>query len=106
MSEIDLVRGLRAGNDAAFEELVGAHGGLGGWQDRGVVLAPTELAACLPERIEGADQLHQALVRMLRERGMEPVRLDALLGLDAYRDAPGPAAAPAFLGTPAPSRWA
>jgi RNA polymerase sigma-70 factor, ECF subfamily len=27
MSEIDLVRGLRAGNDAAFEELVQGHGG-------------------------------------------------------------------------------
>ena len=27
MSEIDLVRGLRAGNDAAFEELVRGHGG-------------------------------------------------------------------------------
>ena len=26
---------------AAFEPLVGCHGGLGGWQDRGFVLAPS-----------------------------------------------------------------
>ena len=27
----------------AFESLVGAHGGLGGWQDRGLLIAPTHL---------------------------------------------------------------
>ncbi|MET1037072.1 MAG: phage holin family protein, partial [Aeromicrobium sp.] len=30
---------------AAFEPLVGCHGGLGGWQDRGFVLAPVDLLA-------------------------------------------------------------
>ena len=30
---------------AAFEPLVGCHGGLGGWQDRGFVLAPPDLLA-------------------------------------------------------------
>jgi uncharacterized membrane protein YvlD (DUF360 family) len=54
---------------AAFEDLVGAHGGLGGWQDRGMLLVPTQLASCLPEHVEGADQLHRALVRMLRHCG-------------------------------------
>jgi hypothetical protein len=55
---------------AAFEPLVGAHGGLGGWQDRAVLLTPRALAAVLPaERIEGADRLHVVLVAMLRALG-------------------------------------
>jgi Type I phosphodiesterase / nucleotide pyrophosphatase len=55
---------------AAFEPLVGAHGGLGGWQDRAVLLAPRALADVLPaERIEGADRLHAVLVAMLRAVG-------------------------------------
>jgi uncharacterized membrane protein YvlD (DUF360 family) len=57
------------GDVPAFENLVGAHGGLGGWQDRAVLLAPAELAAELPEQIEGADVLHQALVQMLEAAG-------------------------------------
>jgi hypothetical protein len=55
---------------AAFEPLVGAHGGLGGWQDRAVLLVPRELAGVLPEgRIEGADHLHDVLVAMLELLG-------------------------------------
>jgi hypothetical protein len=55
---------------AAFEPLVGAHGGLGGWQDRAVLLVPRELAGALPEgRIEGADHLHRVLVEMLESLG-------------------------------------
>jgi uncharacterized membrane protein YvlD (DUF360 family) len=54
---------------AAFEGLVGAHGGLGGWQDHGVLLLPTELTGCFPDRVEGADVLHQALLRVLRSCG-------------------------------------
>jgi hypothetical protein len=55
---------------AAFEPLVGAHGGLGGWQDRAVLLAPRALAEVLPaEQIEGADRLHVVLVAMLRALG-------------------------------------
>ena len=34
---------------AAFEPLVGAHGGLGGWQDRAVLLTPRALAEVLPD---------------------------------------------------------
>ena len=30
---------------AAFEPLVGCHGGLGGWQDRAFVMAPPDLLA-------------------------------------------------------------
>ena len=55
---------------AAFEPLVGAHGGLGGWQDRAVLLTPRTLAEVLPaEPIEGADRLHAVLVAMLRAVG-------------------------------------
>ena len=47
---------------AAFEPLVGAHGGLGGWQDRAILLTPRALAQVLPtEQIEGADRLHAVL---------------------------------------------
>jgi uncharacterized membrane protein YvlD (DUF360 family) len=55
---------------AAFEPLVGAHGGLGGWQDRAILLTPRTLAHVLPtEGIEGADRLHAVLVSMLRAVG-------------------------------------
>ena len=51
---------------AAFEPLVGAHGGLGGWQDRAILLVPRVLAQVLPdEHIEGADRVHSALVALL-----------------------------------------
>ena len=55
---------------AAFEPLVGAHGGLGGWQDSAVLLVPDLLQSAMPEgHIEGADQLHRALVAMLEKVG-------------------------------------
>lgn len=57
---------------AAFEGLVGSHGGLGGWQDRAVLLGPADLMAGLPERIEGADELHRVLVAMLESCGQRP----------------------------------
>ena len=55
---------------AAFEPLVGAHGGLGGWQDRAILLVPRVLAHLLPdEHIEGADRVHSLLVDILRAVG-------------------------------------
>ena len=54
---------------AAFEGLVGSHGGLGGWQDRAMLIGPTDLMAGLPERIEGAGELHRVLVAMLESCG-------------------------------------
>ena len=54
---------------AAFEELVGAHGGLGGFQDSAALLVPRDLVDVLPERIEGADVLHKSLVAMLERCG-------------------------------------
>jgi hypothetical protein len=53
---------------AAFEPLVGCHGGLGGWQDRGFVLAPTALLAP-DEPIVGGVALHQHLVSILESLG-------------------------------------
>ncbi len=53
----------------AFEGLVGSHGGLGGWQDHAILLAPTDLMAGVPEHLEGADELHRALVGMLQACG-------------------------------------
>ncbi|AXJ10756.1 alkaline phosphatase family protein [Arthrobacter sp. PM3] len=57
------------GDVSAFEGLVGSHGGLGGWQDRAVLLGPADLMAGLPDRIEGADELHRVLVGMLESCG-------------------------------------
>lgn len=53
---------------AAFEGLVGCHGGLGGWQDHAFVMVPTEMP--FPEeRVVGADAMHVALVNILRHLG-------------------------------------
>ncbi len=53
---------------AAFEDLVGSHGGLGGWQDRAFVLVPPDLP--FPsDRVVGADALHRALCAVLRHLG-------------------------------------
>jgi hypothetical protein len=49
---------------AAFEPLVGCHGGLGGWQDRAFVLAPDRLL-CPTEPIVGGEALHRHLVSAL-----------------------------------------
>lgn len=53
---------------AAFEGLVGCHGGLGGWQDSAVLLWPAELSAP-EEMIVGADRLHRVLVGWLEDLG-------------------------------------
>jgi uncharacterized membrane protein YvlD (DUF360 family) len=52
---------------AAFEGLVGCHGGLGGWQDKGLVIHPSGWSIDVP--IVGADQLHAQLVRWLEDLG-------------------------------------
>ena len=53
---------------AAFEGLVGCHGGLGGWQDRAFVLVPHDVPFS-SERVVGADALHRELVGILRHFG-------------------------------------
>ena len=53
----------------AFEGLVGSHGGLGGWQDRGLLIAPTALRDPGGPDIRGAEELHRVLVAMLVKAG-------------------------------------
>jgi len=53
---------------AAFEGLVGCHGGLGGWQDRAFVVVPADVPFPA-ERVVGADALHVALTDILRYCG-------------------------------------
>lgn len=53
---------------AAFEGLVGCHGGLGGWQDRAFVLVPSHLPFPT-EPVVGADSLNRAFIAILRRLG-------------------------------------
>ena len=53
---------------AAFEGLVGCHGGLGGWQDRAMIVWPTELPGP-KEMVVGADAVHELLVGWLELLG-------------------------------------
>jgi hypothetical protein len=60
-----------AGEVAAFEELVGCHGGLGGWQSRAVLIHPATLPRADPESaLVGADAVHRQLVRWLAQLGL------------------------------------
>jgi len=56
------------GEVAAFEGLVGCHGGLGGWQDRAMLVWPSDLPRP-PERLIGADAMHRQLVSWLEHLG-------------------------------------
>ncbi len=56
------------GEVAAFEGLVGCHGGLGGWQDRAMLVWPRDLPPP-PERLVGADAVHRQLVAWLEHLG-------------------------------------
>ena len=56
------------GEVAAFEGLVGCHGGLGGWQDRAMLVWPSDLPRP-PERLIGADAVHRQLVSWLEHLG-------------------------------------
>jgi hypothetical protein len=68
---------------AAYEELVGCHGGLGGWQTEAVLVHPAEWKIDdLP--LIGADAVHRQLVHWLDELGQRRG-----LGLDAATEAVG-----------------
>ena len=58
------------GEVAAFEELVGSHGGLGGTQSRAFVLAPRgwEFPS---EPLVGAEEVHRLMRRWLAAVGQE-----------------------------------
>jgi uncharacterized membrane protein YvlD (DUF360 family) len=61
------------GEVAAFEGLVGCHGGLGGWQDRAMLLAPPDFR--IPDGgIVGADQVHRVLIAYLEDLGVRKPR--------------------------------
>jgi uncharacterized membrane protein YvlD (DUF360 family) len=66
----------------AFEELVGCHGGLGGWQNRAVLLHPADwpvdddlLDRSVPGEalLYGAESVHRQLVRWLERSGARAV---------------------------------
>lgn len=77
----------------AFEELVGSHGGLGGWQTRPFVFHPADLP--FPqEPVVGAEALHHVLTDWIRST--QPVRsleTPSITGLDSLPQAGVPAAA-------------
>jgi uncharacterized membrane protein YvlD (DUF360 family) len=53
---------------AAYEELVGCHGGLGGWQSEAVLVHPAGWLVDAPPLV-GADAVHRQLVRWLEQLG-------------------------------------
>jgi uncharacterized membrane protein YvlD (DUF360 family) len=53
---------------AAYEELVGCHGGLGGWQTEAVLVHPADWRVADPPLV-GADAVHRQLVRWLEQAG-------------------------------------
>ncbi len=57
------------GEVAAFEGLLGCHGGLGGWQDHAMLIAPVDLVPDSSPPIQGAEQLHRVLVSVLERLG-------------------------------------
>lgn len=77
---------------SAFEELVGCHGGLGGWQTRPLLVHPAGWAVdpdLLDERgrLRGAETVHRQLVRWLERLGQRTdLRADAA---DPARQAAG-----------------
>ncbi|GAA0536133.1 phage holin family protein [Paractinoplanes ferrugineus] len=62
---------------AAFEELVGSHGGLGGWQTDAVLVHPARWPVGRPE-LDGPDAVHRQLVEWLDMLGLrtQPVEAD------------------------------
>ena len=58
-----------SGEVAAFEELVGSHGGLGGTQSEPFALVPSEWSEA-PDEIIGARAMHHELVQWLEEGGL------------------------------------
>lgn len=60
------------GEVAAFEELVGSHGGLGGSQTEPFLLHPATLPLSPHEPIIGAASLHQVLKRWIRDAANGP----------------------------------
>ncbi|MEU4426604.1 phage holin family protein [Actinoplanes sp. NPDC024001] len=62
---------------AAFEELIGCHGGLGGWQNRPVLIHPRSLTA--PGELVGADAVHHLLCDWMEQVGCRTPKRDLIL---------------------------
>ena len=77
---------------AAYEELVGNHGGLGGWQTEGVLVHPAAWPLGEDVRLEGADAVHAQLVQWLRLLGHR-TRLGEPAGVSRAAP-PGPTSTP------------
>ncbi len=60
-----------SGEVAAFEELVGSHGGLGGYQAMPFAFVPSRWSEA-PGEIIGAGAMHDVLVKWLAEAGLRP----------------------------------
>jgi hypothetical protein len=89
---------------AAFEELVGSHGGLGGWQTDAVLVHPSDWPIT-ENPLNGSDAMHRQLVEWLVMLGLrtpsaaldgvpaleagDPVRLDGLRTAEGERDGYG-----------------
>lgn len=67
------------GEVAAFEELVGCHGGLGGWQSDAVLVHPADWTP--PGALVGADAVHDQLVRWLEDLGQRAELRDTTIDL-------------------------
>ena len=81
------------GEVAAFEELVGSHGGLGGWQTDAVLVHPSSWPVDEDE-LNGSDAMHRLLLRWLAMLGLRrpdvevaPLEAGEPLGLPEWRPA-------------------
>jgi hypothetical protein len=94
---------------AAFEELVGSHGGLGGWQTEAVLVHPADWPVTEDELL-GPDVVHRQLVDWLSALGLraEPAEAPTSPALPAEPAEPAERVAPAPAGPasaePAPDR--
>ena len=74
---------------AAFEGLVGCHGGLGGWQDRAFVMVPNGVPFPT-STVVGADSMHVALAGILRHFGHRAQVPDEVAPAAMLGPTPGP----------------
>jgi hypothetical protein len=72
----------QTGEVAAFEELVGSHGGLGGEQSHPFILYPADLSRP-PAEVHGAEQVHQPFRSWLAHLGHEAFRQNPPAGATA-----------------------
>jgi hypothetical protein len=72
---------------AAFEELVGSHGGLGGWQTDAVLVHPARWPVTQPY-LNSPDAIHRQLIEWLAMLGLrtEPAEADELAAIEAHLD--------------------